>query len=54
MDISQLQITTGNWHAGLVQDSHLSQFFLVEPELAASVATRIYNQQNGYKNALSL
>lgn len=53
MDISQLQITTGNWHAGLVQDSHLSQFFLVEPELAASVATRIYNQQNGYKNALS-
>ena len=53
MDISQLQISTGNWHAGLVQDSHLSQFFLVEPELAATVATTIYNRQNGYKNALT-
>ena len=53
MDISQLQISTGNWHSGLTQDSHLSQFFLVEPALAASVATRIYNSQNGYKNALT-
>lgn len=53
MQISNLQISTGNWHAGLTQASHLRTFFLTEPELASQVVTRIYNRQNGYKNALS-
>ena len=53
MQISPLQITNMNWHAGLTQDSHLSTFFLTEPALASQVITRIYNKQNGYKNALS-
>jgi len=53
MNISNLQISTGNWHAGLTQASHLRTFFLTEPELASQVVTRIYNRQNGYKNALS-
>jgi hypothetical protein len=54
MQISPLQITNMNWHAGLTQDSHLSTFFLTEPAIASQVITRIYNKQNGYKNALSL
>lgn len=53
MQISNLQISTGNWHAGLTQATHLRTFFLTEPELASQVVTRIYNRQNGYKNALS-
>lgn len=53
MQISPLQITNMNWHAGLTQDSHLSTFFLAEPDIASQVITRIYNKQNGYKNALS-
>jgi len=53
MQISPLQITNMNWHAGLTQDSHLSTFFLTQPALASQVITRIYNKQNGYKNALS-
>lgn len=53
MNISNLQVSTGNWHAGLTQASHLRTFFLTEPELASQVVTRIYNRQNGYKNALS-
>ena len=53
MQISPLQITNMNWHAGLTQDSHLSTFFLTEPAIASQVITRIYNKQNGYKNALS-
>lgn len=53
MQISPLQITQGNWHAGLTQASHLSTFFLTEPAVASQIITRIYNRQNGYKNALS-
>ena len=48
-----LQISQGNWHKGLTQASHLSNFFLTEPALASQVVTRVYNMQNGYKNALS-
>lgn len=53
MQFSNLQISSGNWHAGLTQATHLRTFFLTEPELASQVVTRIYNRQNGYKNALS-
>jgi len=53
MQISPLQITNMNWHAGLTQDTHLSTFFLTEPAIASQVITRIYNRQTGYKNALS-
>lgn len=53
MDFSKLQINTTNWHSGLTQATHLRTFFLVEPEMATQVVTRIYNKQNGYKNALS-
>lgn len=53
MDFSNLQINTTNWHSGLTQATHLRTFFLVEPEMATQVVTRIYNKQNGYKNALS-
>lgn len=53
MQINDLQITTGNWHNGLTQASHLSNFFLTQPALASEIVTRVYNKQNGYKNALS-
>lgn len=53
MTISDLQITEGNWHAGLTQANHLSTFFLTEPALASEVVTRVYNKRNDYKNALS-
>lgn len=53
MNISNLQISTGNWHAGLTQASHLRTFFLTNPEMASQIITRIYNKSNGYKNALS-
>lgn len=53
MQLSDLQITTGNWHNGLTQASHLHTFFLTKPELASEVVTRVYNKMNGYKNALS-
>ena len=53
MQISNLQISQTNWHAGLTQATHLRTFFLTEPEMASQVVTRIYNRQNGYKNALS-
>jgi hypothetical protein len=53
MQLSDLQISTGNWHTGLTQANHLSNFFLTEPALASEVVTRVYNKFNGYKNALS-
>ena len=53
MQLSNLQISTGQWHSGLTQATHLRTFFLTEPEMASQVVTRIYNRQNGYKNALS-
>jgi len=53
MQLTNLQISTGQWHSGLTQATHLRTFFLTEPELASQVVTRIYNRQNGYKNALS-
>jgi hypothetical protein len=53
MQISDLQITKENWHAGLTEAKHLRNFFLMEPEMASQVVTRVYNKQNGYKNALS-
>lgn len=53
MNLSDLQISVGNWHKGLTQASHLSTFFLTEPALASQVVTRVYNKMNGYKNALS-
>ncbi len=53
MQLSDLQLTEGNWHTGLTQATHLSQFFLTEPALASEVITRVYNKTNGYKNALS-
>ncbi len=53
MQISPLQITNMNWHAGLTQDTHLSNFFMTEPAIASQLVTRIYNKSNGYKNALS-
>lgn len=54
MQISPLVIKEGVWHAGLTQATHLRTFFLTEPEMASQVVTRIYNKQNGFKNALSL
>jgi len=54
MQISPLQISTMNWHAGLTQDTHLSTFFLTEPAIASQVVTRIYNRETGWKNALSM
>lgn len=48
-----LQVSTGNWHNGLTQASHLSTFFLTKPALASEIVTRVYNKVNGYKNALS-
>jgi len=53
MQVSDLQITEGNWHTGLTQATHLSTFFLTEPSMASEVITRVYNKTNGYKNALS-
>ena len=53
MLLSDLQISVGQWHKGLTQASHLSNFFLTEPALASQVVTRVYNKLNGYKNALS-
>ena len=53
MQLNDLQISTGNWHTGLTQASHLSNFFLTEPALASEVIVRVYNKMNGYKNALS-
>ena len=53
MQLNDLQISTGNWHAGLTQANHLSMFFLTEPAIASEVVTRVYNKMNGYKNALS-
>jgi len=53
MVLSDLQISQGNWHTGLTQANHLSNFFLTEPAMASEVITRVYNKYNGYKNALS-
>lgn len=53
MTLNDLQISTGNWHAGLTQANHLSNLFLTEPSIASTVVTRVFNQMNGYKNALS-
>jgi hypothetical protein len=53
MNLTDLQISTMNWHNGLTQANHLSTFFLTEPALASQVVTRVYNRHNGYKNALS-
>lgn len=53
MTINDLQISQGNWHAGLTQANHLSTFFLTEPALASEIVTRVYNKNNDYKNALS-
>ncbi len=53
MQISDLQITQGNYHSGLTQANHLSTFFLTEPALASEVVTRVYAKNNDYKNALS-
>jgi hypothetical protein len=53
MQLNDLQISQGNWHTGLTQANHLSNFFLTEPALASEVVTRVYNKFNGYKNALS-
>src|ERR1700751_4238782 len=53
MQLNDLQISVGNWHSGLTQASHLSNFFLTEPAMASQVITRVYNKMNGYKNALS-
>lgn len=53
MQLSDLQISYGNWHTGLTQATHLSNFFLTEPAMASEVVTRVYNKYNGYKNALS-
>ena len=53
MTISDLQISTGQWHSGLTQASHLSNFFLTEPTIASQIVTRVYNKYNGFQNALS-
>lgn len=53
MQISNLVIQKQNWHAGLTTANHLRTFFMEQPEMASTVVTRAYNQQNGYKNALS-
>lgn len=53
MQLNDLQISVGNWHTGLTQANHLSNFFLTEPALASEVVTRVYNKRNDYKNALS-
>lgn len=53
MQLSDLQISQGNWHTGLTQANHLSTFFLTEPALASEIVTRVYNMRNDYKNALS-
>jgi hypothetical protein len=53
MNINDLQITQGNWHAGLTQDSHLNTFFLTEPDLATKVVTLVHNKYTGAQNPLS-
>ncbi len=53
MQISDLQISKQNWHAGLTDANHLRTMFLTKPEMASQLVTRVYNRQNGYKNALS-
>lgn len=53
MQISDLQISKQNWHAGLTDANHLRTFFLTKPEMASLIVTRVYNKQNNYKNALS-
>lgn len=53
MNINDLQISTGNWHSGLTQSTHLRSFFLMDPVMATSVITRVYNRYNGAKNPLS-
>jgi len=53
MQISNLQISKQNWHAGLTTANHLRTFFLTKPEMASQIVTRAYNKGNGYKNALS-
>lgn len=53
MLLNDLQISQGNWHSGLTQATHLSTFFLTEPDTASQVVTRVYNKMIGYKNALS-
>jgi len=53
MQISDLQISKQNWHSGLTEANHLRNFYMLEPEMASQVVTRVYNKQNGYKNALS-
>lgn len=53
MQISDLQISQGNWHAGLTEANHLSTLFLTEPSVASTLVTRVYNKMNDYKNALS-
>ena len=44
MQLNDLQISLGNWHTGLTQANHLSNFFLTEPALASEVVTRVYNK----------
>lgn len=53
MQLSDLQISVGNWHTGLTQANHLSTFFLTEPAIASEVVTRVFAKRNDYKNALS-
>lgn len=53
MQINDLQVSIGNWHTGLTQSNHLRSFFLMEPVLASSVVTRVYNRMTGSKNPLS-
>lgn len=51
--ISNIQITSGNWHSGLTQASHLSTFFQTKPAEASAFLQRVYGQMTGYKNAVS-
>ena len=53
MNISNLQISKGNWHSGLTQASHLYSFFLAQPAVAYEVAVKAYNKANEFRTPIS-
>ena len=51
-NISNLQITRGQWHAGLTLDNHLSRAFLTEPVMASTLVTQLFNYQNNFASPI--
>lgn len=44
-NVSNLQISRGQWHSGLTLENHLSRAFLTEPVMASTLVTRLFNYQ---------